>query len=311
MLIYILFDFVFGFSVRSITKNCKNYEKYEDYKFLGPIFEKTKKIFGVDKVNLLIEDSDSINAYAVASTGNRNIILTTGLIEHFLDYSEEAEEFRNAVSGVIGHEMSHLVNKDFLPGLLLKASERATIFVSELINFLFRIISKILTFIPGIGILLNNLIVRVYNLTHQVIMFFHKYIVINLYMFILKQISRSIEYRCDRESCYAFGNQGMKTALSFLGDNGYFTLFSTHPSTKNRIKKTDAIKTLKKRIRVSIINRLSNTLSILAIIYISIFAGIYAEIPKLLEMYGQNITQIQNFYNSMKYKVLYFINSNL
>jgi hypothetical protein len=309
MLIYIFFDFIFGFSVRSITKNCKDYKKLNDYDFLEPILEKTKKVFGVKKVNLLIENSDAINAFAVASTGNKNIVLTTGIIEHFLDLSNDRDEFTNSVSGVMGHEMSHLVNKDFLPGLLLKASERATIFVSILVHFLFRIITKIITLIPGIGIPLNNLIVRIYNLTNKIIMFFHRYIVVNLYMFTLKQISKSIEYRCDRESCYAFGNSGISTALSFLGDNGYFTLFSTHPSTKSRIQRANKITKIKNRIRVSIINRLSNAVSILAIVYVSVVAGLYADIPHLIQMYGDNMTKIQSLYQNIKYKVLYFINS--
>ena len=63
-----------------------------------------------------------------------------------------------------------------------------------------------------------------------------------IYNFIQLQISKSIEYRADNQGAKLIGGENMAYALSLLGSSGYFTIFSTHPSTKSRVKKVEDVK---------------------------------------------------------------------
>lgn len=84
MVVYLFFDFLFGFSVRSSLKNCTRYEKVKDYDFLTDLFNQVKSKFGEKNVKLYIKNSDEINAYAISSLGNRAVVLTRGIIDHYL-----------------------------------------------------------------------------------------------------------------------------------------------------------------------------------------------------------------------------------
>jgi hypothetical protein len=54
MLIYMVLDFLFGFSVRASLKNCSRFEKIKDYDFLSDIFDQVKTRFSEKSVVLYI-----------------------------------------------------------------------------------------------------------------------------------------------------------------------------------------------------------------------------------------------------------------
>ena len=148
MLVYFLLDFVFGFSVRAMLKKCKRFEKMKEYDFLAKVFEQTKQRFNEKHVKLYVKQSGEVNAFAVASFGRKAIILSEGLIQDYLRKSKDPQEFLVSIRSIIGHEMSHLTNKDFLPTYMIIANKSATNFVSSILRVIFNMISKVALFVP-------------------------------------------------------------------------------------------------------------------------------------------------------------------
>ncbi len=270
MLFYLFLDFLFGFSVRSSLKNCKRFEKIKDYDFLSDIFDQVKTKFGERNVHLYIKNSDEINAFAVSSFNRKAIVLTHGLIKHYLVECPDPKRFLNAIRSIMGHEMSHLINKDFLPTFLIITNQKVTNFISSILSTFFSILSRVMLFIPGVksyAFLMNE----IYRLVRFILTFFNRFVVYNIYEFLRRFVSRSLEFRCDRQSAKAFGGHNMALALSMLGKSGYFTLFSTHPNTERRIKKVQNVKMVESTIGASFIDSIANYFSIMFLMVICLY----------------------------------------
>ena len=193
------------------------------------------------------------------------ITLTVGLLGAIRAKTNSDSDYVAAVRSIMGHEMSHLVNKDFLPGLLIRANESANKIINKIVKVIFIFLANIFRWIPFIGTLMNNIIISAYRFISFFLSIFYSYVFMPIHNFIQKTMSRSIEYRCDRESSYAFGGIHMAEALSVLGNANYFSIFSTHPKTKTRIKHVKGIHPRAGIIRPNIFNSLS-TVIVLAII---------------------------------------------
>jgi Zn-dependent protease with chaperone function len=305
MLTLLAFDFLFGFSIRPFLKNCKLYNKDKKYQFFYDTFEELKYKFGKSNVKLLIKKSTEINAFALGGLGRNYIVLTEGLLLHYLTSTNSRGEFLNCIEGIIGHEMSHLINKDYLPGLLLTINGQATRMVSKIVFLIFNFFIHIFHLIPLIGSLFTAILLSLYKLFDFFINFFYKYIILNFYKFILLQISKNIEYRCDKQSAQACGGDNMALALSLLGENGYYTIFSTHPKTRERVKQVQNVQ-LANQIKACFINKFINAFSLLCILYITIIFGMRADLQILINDYNDFLklvvlqigfikTRIQNF----------------
>lgn len=288
MLFYFVLDFLFGFGMRASLKGCERYEKIKDYDFLTKIFEEVKDKFGEKSVKLYIKKSDEINAFAVSSLGGKAIVLTSGIIDHYLAESKDPKEFLYALRSIMGHEMSHLVNKDFLPTFLIMANQKITNFVSHLLHIIFKVCANIVSFLPFGGRISASLMIEAYNLLNFVIGAFNRFIVSNIYEFLRRFVSRVIEYRCDRQSAEAFGGKNMAFALSFLGESGYFTLFSTHPNTKKRIDKVQNVEMVDEIIRPRFIDDLTNYFSFMFLVVLCLFFAKKANIHLLTQEYIRN-----------------------
>ncbi len=288
MLFYMFLDFLFSFSLRSALKGCKRFDKLEDYEFLAPIFEDAKYRFDEKSIKLYIKESSEINAYAISSLSKKAVVLTSGLVNHYLALSNSPKEFLYSLRSIIGHEMSHLINKDFLPTFLIIANVKATNFVSYLLDIIFRVILRFTNFLPYGGRTSSRLMVEAYNILDFSIRFFNRFIVSNLYEFLRRFTSRSIEYRCDYQSAQAFGGDNMAQALNYLGESGYFTLFSTHPGTKSRIKKVKNVEISDNAIKPRFLDSLCNYLSIMLLIVTCIFLAKKAQIDLAIAHYIQN-----------------------
>ena len=94
----------------------------------------------------------------------------------------------------------------------------------------------------------------------------------------------------------------MSLALSFLGESGYFTIFSTHPKTKSRIKKVEKIK-LKNKINLSFVSHLFNALSLLFIFYITIFFGIKSDMSILINYYTEFTSTVLILFKKIQMKI--------
>lgn len=292
MLCYLVLDFLFGFSLRASLKNSTRYEKIKDYDFLTDLFDQVKNKFGERSVRLYVKDSDEINAFAVSSLGGRAIVLTKGLINHYLVECQDPKMFLYALRSVIGHEMSHLVNKDFLPTFLIITNQKITNFVSSAMHVIFSIGIRIMSMVPFGGRTSSRVMYDTYNVLNFVITAFNRFVVYNLYEFLRRFISRTIEYRCDRQSAKAFGGQNMALALSMMGEGGYFTLFSTHPKTKSRIKKVENVKIQDSIVRPGFFDILSNYFSLMFLIIGCLYFAKQAHVDLMLREYVRNHTAI-------------------
>lgn len=300
MLCYLVLDFFFGFSMRASLRNCVRYEKIKDYDFLTDLFDQVKNKFGERSTRLYIKNSDEINAYAISSMGGKAIVLTRGLIDHYLVECHDPKMFLYALRSVIGHEMSHLVNKDFLPTFLIITNQKITNFVSTILHVIFSAGMRVFNMFGGRSV--SRVIYDTYNVTNFVITAFNRFIVYNLYEFLRRFVSRSVEYRCDRQSGRAFGGQNMALALSMMGEGGYFTLFSTHPRTKSRIRKVENVKIQDAIVRPGFFDILSNYFSIMFLIVGCLYFAKQAHVDLMVRHYIKNheainskVTAIWNF----------------
>ncbi len=288
MLVYLVLDFLFGFSVRSSLKGCTRYEKIKDYDFLAGIFDQVKNKFGEKSVKLYVKNSDEINAFAISSLGSRAIVLTRGLINHYLVECPDPKNFLGALRSIIGHEMSHLINKDFLPAFLIITNQRITNLVSNILHVIFNLGTRVVSMTPYGGRFLARTMSDIYFFLNFVITSFNRFVVYNIYEFLRRFVSRSIEYRCDRQSAKAFGGQNMALALSMLGESGYFTLFSTHPATRARIRKVENVKISDSTVRAGFFDSLSNYFSLMFLVVICLNFAKQSHVDLMVREYIRN-----------------------
>ncbi|GMO60675.1 MAG: hypothetical protein Ta2D_06260 [Rickettsiales bacterium] len=238
VLLALIADLLFGFTTQSYIKSTTPYLKIKNYDLLTKGFEDLKLQFKTPNVELRVSNEDQINAFAVGCMQKKCIVITKGLVSAYLmNCKGNIGQFTNNMNCIIGHEMSHLINKDYLPGLLLHLNEMATNFISKIIVSILKMFFCLFFYIPFIGSYLGKLLIYIYKTINFIIKFFHNYIVINFYKFLQLKISRTYEYRCDMQSAIANGGKEMASTLSFLGGEGYTSIFSTHPSTKSRMQK--------------------------------------------------------------------------
>lgn len=285
MLVYLFFDYLFGFAVNSSIKNCVRYEKIKDYDFLTDLFDQVKNKFGQRNVKLYIKNSNEINAYAVSSLGKKCVVLTRGIINHYSNCFDNPKDFLYALRSIIGHEMSHLANKDFLPTLLIIVNQKVTNLVAQFFRFVLSVIIRISVFMPFVARFSARLTHDGFFLINSIVTFFNRIAVFGIYEILRKFISRSIEYRCDMQSAKAFGGKNMALALSKLGSSGYFTLFSTHPTTKSRIRKVEKITIKDSIVKPRFFDSLANYFSMLFLITICLYFAKEAQIDLYARYY--------------------------
>ncbi len=288
MLIYLALDFLFGFSLRSSLKGCVPYQKIKDYDFLTELFDQAKNKFGEKSVKLYIKNSDEVNAFAVSSLGRKVVVLTSGLIDKYLHECNDAKNFLYALRSIIGHEMSHLVNKDFLPTFLIITNQKITNLVSTILNIVFNFFIRAMSFAPYGGRFAARTMSDTYMFLNFVITAFNRFVVYNIYELLRRFLSRSIEYRCDRQSAKAFGGKNMAFALSMLGESGYFTLFSTHPKTIARMKKVEKVKISEAIVKPNFFDALSNYFSLMFLVVICLYFAKQAHIDLFVRAYLQD-----------------------
>lgn len=271
MLLYLFLDSLFGFSVRASLKNCVRHEKIKDYDYLSDIFDQVKNKFGERGARLYIKNSDEVNAYAISSLGSKAIVLTRGLINHYLLSCNDPKRFLYALRSIMAHEMSHLINKDFLPTFLIIVNQKVTNFVSHILRISLYSGSRISRFFPYVGKTISSFMIDIHTILHYLITFFNRFVVYNIYEFLRRFVSRSIEYRADRQAARAFGGQNMAFALSMLSENGYFTLFSTHPQTSKRMSAVQDIKSTDSAVRAGVIDSVANYCSLMFLLIICLY----------------------------------------
>jgi Zn-dependent protease with chaperone function len=123
---------------------------------------------------------------------------------------------------------------------------------------------------------------------------------LSIYKFIQLQISKSVEYRADRQAAMAIGGQNMAQALRPLGNSGYFSIFSSHPLTSHRIKNVLKVKKSEDTIGRVYGTNATFLLSFLMIILIVYFSYRAAKIHILVKAYQGVVLSIKNKYILLK-----------
>lgn len=310
MLCYLLFDFLFGFTAKSLANSSFHHSQNAavyGYSDIVKSYEVVKKRFNMPNVEFFISPEAVVNAYAIGSFRGKSIIITMGLINAIYKQSSTDSEYIDSIRGVLGHEMSHLVNSDYLPGLLIFANRSANKKISKILRFFFIIVANFLRIVPLVGTFLAKLIINVYNFSDFFIGTFFKFVLMPLYRFLQNTLGRSIEYRCDRDSAYLFGGRVMACSLSKLGKGSYISVFSTHPSTKSRIKKVSSVMPKGGIISANPMGKLVNCFAIVFVVGITFFSAVAIDVTKLHSRYLDDIynpskSVILDNYYMLKYK---------
>lgn len=301
--IIIIFDFIFGFSSRKFLKNTENCENLKDYLFLIYPFQEIKAKFNRNDVKLLISDSQDINAFAIGNMKKQYIVLTKGLITKYVMQLGTSEKLMISLKCIIGHEMSHLVNKDYLPTLLLEINEYSNRLISNILYKFFKIFINIFKIIPFFGHLFTYIFFTIYKIMNYLLFFFYKHIVLPIYKLIYLKISRTKEFRCDMQSALANGGLNMSVALSVLDDNGYLTLFSSHPKTKTRIKHIQNIKQSDDAVKPIFANSIINFCAIMLIIFLPLILFYLINFEQIIDNYNRIISNIREEIYLMKLRI--------
>jgi Zn-dependent protease with chaperone function len=272
MIGYLLLDLVFGFTVRSYDRTSEPFDKVTSipaHQDISDSFKWLQARFKMKNVRLRIdEDMKTVNAYAIGSLRKKTVTLTMGLINKMHKEAVNKQQYLDAVRGIMAHEMSHLANKDFLPAFLLMANEGAIDLIKHIIYWVFRVLTLVLRVIPFLGRPLSALLTAIYNLVDKLLTLSFQLLFMPIYNFLQKILSRSVEFRCDRDAAYAFGGHRIAAGLSMLGPGAYFSVFSTHPRTKTRIHKVERIQPKPGYITVGFLTKLMNVVSVGFVFYV-------------------------------------------
>jgi Zn-dependent protease with chaperone function len=273
MSLYIILDYIFGITVMKYRKKCINVSRSDKFGYIGDIFKKAESKFDSRSIDFYIQASENINAFAVGSMRKNVIILTTGIINFIKEKTEDKKQQDNALAGIIGHEISHIINMDFLPGMVMHVNEISTRFVFRCLDLLFHSSIFLFSFIPILGRIAKLLIKGAHKLTEYIC---DKLIDVTdaLYEFFRRWISRKIEYRSDMDSAQAMGGLNIYTALTFL-DNGDSSvldnIFSTHPRIKSRIVRVAKVRESNEIVTSGAISDLTNVWGICLLLCLSVF----------------------------------------
>jgi Zn-dependent protease with chaperone function len=295
MLIFFVFDWLFGLSVKRLTRGAVPFEKLQGkvmyYNELDSAFKDTLKRFNVSGVRLYVDqNAPVVNAYAIGGFRHKAIVLTQAFIAQVYTSAKRKEDPFDAMRGILGHEMSHLINKDFLPGMIIMTNQRVTDMVSGFVRLFFVFLTLFIRWVPVLGRLVSGLIMAVHNLIYTLLSLVQRLLVMPIYGFLKKWLSRGVEYRCDRQSAEAFGGQIVARGLAVLGEGSYFSLFSTHPRTASRIEKVQNIRFMNVSVKAELMTRLANFLALVLIVVLCRISWELADVALLQKYYHYYIS---------------------
>lgn len=190
-----------------------------------------------------IYDSEEVNAFATGPSKNNSIVaVSTGLLNR-MD--------RDAVKGVLGHEVAHIANGDMVTMTLLQGV------INAVVIFLARIVAQIITSSGR-----SSSDDRPNPFFYMMTVFALEMAFSVLGMIAVNYFSRAREYRADKGGAKFAGRDNMITALRALqGTTGrlereqealatlkisgrsrgtLLALFSTHPPLEDRIRRLEA-----------------------------------------------------------------------
>jgi Zn-dependent protease with chaperone function len=310
-MLYMFIDMLFGYTAGKLNKHAEKLKKMSAVPRCEDIlrnFEFLKNKFNVKNVDLyLLLGDKSVNAYAIGGARRQSVTLTIGLVFEVYEKCNNEDDYIKAITAIIGHELSHLINRDFLPGLLAGSSQMAIEHIAKIMRYMLMMFADIFRFIPIFGRSIRTLIYWIFNLITKFISLFYKWMFMPLYNFVKKWFGRSVEYRCDKQAAYAVGGRAMVLGLQALGTGSYFSIFSTHPKTKDRINYVKKITPVSGKIRSSVINNLADFISMTLVVLVMYISFLNADIALINQNYNRDIKEpIMQKYSYIRYEVTMF-----
>lgn len=312
MFVMWVLDFLFSSSINNILKHCKSYKHKQYAKYfavIDRIYKQIQRRYGIS-FYILIKNSNQIDAFATASFSKRVVVISTQTLSKIERSCNSAEEFENAMSGLLAHEASHLLNKDFLPGALLNLNQRATYSLAKFTSTLYALVFYILARVPFFGGPIALFAKAISNNIERILRFFMDKIIFKIYYFFAKILTRGIEYRSDADAAKMFGPSSISSCLQILAGDSYNSVFSTHPSTPLRIKAASKFAKTKLEIRQHFLTGFLNVFSIAIIICAPFYLYKVAD-PLIIYKFGADFAgSILSIYYKIVngyYKFLYSI----
>ena len=237
-IIYLFVDMFFGFTLKNITDDCLVIEDDDkDFKLYKQVFNETLEKFDLKNVQLLLKDSTEVNAFAVFSFRKKYVIITGAMIDHISKTYTDVESQKSALRGLIAHELSHLLNWDSLPNIILLSGHSVAFYLSLTLTTIMNFVTTILSYIPVTTIF--ALIFRfLFFVLDWSLVAFYNFILYPAYLLVERFLGRMVEYRSDYQSAQALSWEPMYAclfSLMMLDGNTYHSNFSTHPNTISRI----------------------------------------------------------------------------
>lgn len=307
-LIYLCLDFYYGFTIKSIIKDCEDISTIKELSLENRLFLETLKKFELSNVSFLLQKSEEVNAFAVLSLRKKYVIITTSMIEHISKSFDTQEAKEKALQGLIAHELSHLLNWDSLPNLILLSGQFIAVMISSLLTLISTVVIKIVSIIPIVSFLATG-VTYIFLFLQFALGLIYGFILHPLYLLVERFLGRVIEHRSDYQSAKAMSWEPMYLCLSALLNlqgNTFNSNFSTHPSTISRILHIYKVEKSSENIEVSFFSKYFS----LIIVFASLVLTIYFLVINFNQLNYLN-EKIISYFHQMKDFIFYIHETNL
>lgn len=211
---------------------------------LDTIYQLSHRLGLTTMPEVAIYDSPELNAFATGPTKKKALVaVSTGLL---------AKMKQNEVSAVLGHEISHVANGDMVTMTMLQG----------IINAFALFLSRIIAYAIAMGTSRSENESNMPTALYYVLTMVFDIIFTLLGSIVVAAFSRWREYRADAGGAKLTGRDNMIAALRALEENTnaqdnrapsisalkisapkrLFTLFASHPSIDDRIKRLESLR---------------------------------------------------------------------
>jgi Zn-dependent protease with chaperone function len=285
-----LYEMLFSPSTRNELNNAANIDDLPQFSLIKEHFDKLNRTFKMN-AKLFIKKESSISAVAIGNFLSQSVVINEGLIVHMQNRLQTKEEVIEALDGVIAHELSHLKNRDYFAGRLLYSQYLASALFTKILHKILYFVSAVLGLVPVIR-RISFWPMLAYGFVYRGLHWLFYKVIMGMYHFLYKFFGRSVEYRCDSDAAAVSGKSGIMLALAQLPSSNFFTLFSTHPSTKRRLAKLEKKEKFRRAFTVDFIMPIVVLLLLSGLSYILFNNVDWRYFDLIITAIGQKYTQM-------------------
>ena len=139
--LYGTLDIIYGFTIKSVGKEEISFDinKLPQMMWVSEIMWEVSDIFDTD-VSLYLEQSSKLRIYSMGSIKTKRVFISLGLITYISSKAHDEKERNRIIGALIAGEISHLLNYDYLPMMILKGSNKIAKFLCTLATIPVRIL---------------------------------------------------------------------------------------------------------------------------------------------------------------------------